>query len=121
MDVVKLIFSLKGIQPEILNEDGNNVFLLACYYNANIKVIKYIHKLFPSMIYSQSKNIDAQRNRQENTQNGTNPIFNILYLGHSGTNRRATLNILHYLYLNCIDIHFLSNRIIFNRIIYSEY
>ena len=55
MDVVQLILSLKGIQAEIFNDKGYNVFLQACGNNSNLKVIKYIHKLFPSFIHSQMK------------------------------------------------------------------
>ena len=77
MDVVKLIFSLKGIQPKILNEDGYNVFLLACKHNVNIKVIKYIHKLFPSMINSQSKNACNLRSLQGRVRNGAHLIVDI--------------------------------------------
>ena len=105
MDVVKLIFSLKGIQPEILNRERNNVFLLACYSNMNIKVIKYIHKLFPCFINSQKEIIYIHGS----TQNGAHLIFDNLFIDDSGVNRRATLNILHYLYLSGIDIHLLSH------------
>ena len=91
MDVVKLIFSLKGIRPKILNGDGYNVFLLACEFNANIKVIKYIHKLFPSLINSQI-NIRDLTGDQLVLYN-----YNILL--------SEQLKLLHYLYLNGIDIH----------------
>ena len=90
LDVVQLIFSLKGFQPEILNRDRYNIFLRACEFNSNIKVIKYIHKLFPSFIHSQL------------IQNGAYFVMDSTYLG-----RLDKLNILHYLYLNGIDIHLL--------------
>ena len=53
LNVVQLIFSLKGIQPHILNSKRENLFLLACEQNSNIKIIKFLHKLFPSFIHSQ--------------------------------------------------------------------
>ena len=98
LDVVQFIFSLKGIQPEILNDDGNNVFLIACAQNPNIKVIKYIHKLFPLFIHSQI-NINGK-------------IENAAYLVLNGKMNYVSdkLNIIHYLYLNGIDIHFLSKQ-----------
>ena len=96
LDVVQLIFSLKGIQPERLNKVGYNVFLLACKYNSNIKVIKYIHKLFPSFIHSQI-------NLQNGVHNSAYLVMDSTYLGSLDK-----LNILHYLYLNGIDIHLLS-------------
>ena len=100
LDVVQLIFSLKGIQPEILNKDGHiegkNVFLIACKYNSNIKVIKYIHKLFPLFIHSQT-------NRKKAVQNGVYFIMDSRHL-----KCLDKLNILHYLYLNGIDIHLLT-------------
>ena len=52
LDVVQLIYSLKGIQPDLLNNNEKNVFLIACKFNSNIKVIKFLHKLFPSFIHS---------------------------------------------------------------------
>ena len=66
LDVVKLIFSLKGIQTEILKLNDkqeeiftfggvHNPFLTAFKYNSNIKVIKYIHKLFPEFIFTNIK------------------------------------------------------------------
>ena len=99
IDVVKLIFSLKGIQAEILNDKGNNPFLLACKFNSNIKVIKYIHKLFPSFIHSLKSN--------SLLQNGAFLVLEnrILYRSEILSDK---LNILHYLYLNGIDIHLLT-------------
>ena len=108
-DVVQLIFSIKGIQPEILNGNGNNVFLLACEFNSNIKVIKYIHKLVPSFI---------------NTENGRvrNGAY-LLVLNNVYLKRSDLMKTLHYLYLNGIDIHFLTTNIlrgnIFHHSIYS--
>ena len=97
LDVVRLISSLKGIQAEILNnEEEYNVFLLACGNNSNIKVIKYIHKLFPSFIHSQIKTIWY-------TKNGAHLIISNDQLESSDK-----LKILHYLYLHGIDIHLLS-------------
>ena len=95
LDVVQLIFSLKEIQPELSTKEGYNVFLLACETNSNIKVIKYIHKLFPSLI---------------NPQIRLNDILNgaLLLCYNLELNRPSRLNILHYLYLNGIDIHFIS-------------
>ena len=49
---LRSIFSLKGIQPEIFNKSGFNPFLFACDLNSNIKIINYIHKLFPSFIHT---------------------------------------------------------------------
>ena len=109
IDVVRLIFSLKVVQSSVLNEGGfhpiagYNLFLFICKYNSNIKVIKYIHKLFPSFIHSQI-----------NHQNGS--IENAAYLIVENSfsriptqlNSLEKLQILHYLYLNGINIHFLS-------------
>ena len=97
LDVVQLIFSLKGVQPEILNEAGYSSFLIACAQNSNIKVIKYIHKLFPSFIHSQINRYG------KSIQNGAYSIIN-----NGKMNKSDKLNILHYLYLNGIDIHLLS-------------
>ena len=55
VDVVQLIYSLKGVQPDLLNGIGLNSFEIACDYNSNIKVIKYLHKLFPSFIHSKKE------------------------------------------------------------------
>ena len=96
LDVVQLIFSLKRIQPEIPKLNGNNVFLIVCNYNSNIKVIKYIHKLFPSLINSQLI--------YGGVQNGAH-----LLISNTNLNKSDKLNILHYLYLNGIDIHLISN------------
>ena len=107
VQVVELIFSLKGIQPEILDKEGYNTFLLACYKNSNIKVIKYIHKLFPSLI-----------NTQINMDNGVFIILKNVYF-----QSKDKLNIIHYLYLNGIDIHFLLKKLnpqITYRSIYSS-
>ena len=88
LDVVQLIFSLKGIQPELLNDNGCNVLLLACETNSNIKVIKYIHKLFPSLINPKRLNLLF-----------FNPVLK----------RSCRIKILHYLYLKGMDIHFISH------------
>ena len=97
LDVVQLIFSLKGVQPEILNDRESSAFIIACAQNSNIKVIKYLLKFYPSFIHSQLKL------HGENFQNGTHLIFNNRKL-----NKSDKLNILHNLYLNGIDIHLLS-------------
>ena len=97
LDVVQLIFSLKGIQPELLNDNGKNVFLIVCDYNSNIKVIKYIHKLFPSFINSHG-------NYNGGAQNGAHLLFFNAVLKIS-----CRLKILHYLYLNGMDIHLISH------------
>ena len=99
LDVVQLIFSLKGIQPEILNEEGYNPFLFACHRNSNIKVIKKIHKLFPSLIHTQ---IDIKFAI-------VNGAFLIFY--NYDIKTKLKFKILHYLYMNGIDIHFLSMKI----------
>ena len=96
LDVVQLIFSLKGIQPDRLYGGEFNSFLIACIQNANIKVIKYIHKLFPPFIHSQIDENGKGRN-------GAFLIFHSYQLGRSDQ-----LKILHYFYLNGIDIHLLS-------------
>ena len=95
LDVVQLIFSLKGIQPEILDNNGYNSFLLVCCFNSNIKVIEYIHKLLPSFI-------NTQINVNSSVINGAHFVFKNRHLKLS-----ERLKILHYLYLNGIDIHFL--------------
>ena len=96
VDVVQLIYSLKGVQPDLLNEDGYNIFLRACEGNSNIKVIKFLHKLFPSFIHSQiSVDGDIQTAAS-------------LVLNNNFTKKSDKLKLLHYLYLNGIDIHFLS-------------
>ena len=109
IDVVQLIFSLKGIQPDLLIDyKGYNPFLLACENNPNIKVIKYIHKLFPPFIHShitfKERAIDG--------------YFLILKNHHLQFTDK--LNIFHYLYLNGIDVHFLSKKILFNRTVYHS-
>ena len=96
LDVVQLICSLKGIQPCILNDDGFNAFLRACSYNSNIKIIKYLHKLFPSLIHSQKEMFGGIQNAA------------FLLLDNSLLEKSDKLKTLHYLYLNGIDIHFLS-------------
>ena len=96
LDVVQLIFSLKGIQPDLLINFGYNAFLIACERNSNIKVIKYLHKLFPSFIHS-------QKNQYAVIQNGASLILENYQMENSDK-----IKILHYLYLNGIDIHFLS-------------
>ena len=78
----------------------DNPFLIACAFNKNIKVIKYIHKLFPSLINSQL-NRNQPRIPYSNQNGALLVIFN-LSLGKSISDK---LNILHYLYLNGIDIH----------------
>ena len=94
LDVVKLIYSLKGVQPDLLNDDGFNGFLIACDYNSNIKVIKYLHKLFPSFIHS-------QLNRYGRGQNAAY----LLVERNCCMKKSDKLKTLHYLYLNGIDIH----------------
>ena len=106
LEVVQLIFSLKGIQTEILNDKQevistfeiiNNPLLTACQYNSNIKVIKYIHKLFPEFIFTNIK------------YNGNiHNIAHIIVYNYSRMKKEDKLNILHYFYLNRIDIHLLS-------------
>ena len=118
LDVVQLIFSLKGIQAEILNSKGENVFLIACLYNSNIKVIKYIHKLFPSFI-------NSQINQYGNIENAAYRIVESasyikIPLESSNLECSDKLQILHYLYLNGIDIHFLSKRSILYQINYHS-
>ena len=94
LDVVQLIFSLKGIQPDLLNGDGYNVFLLVCQQNVNIKVIKYIHKLFPSFIHSQIT-------VSTRIKNGASFVYDNYLL--DGADK---LKIIHYLYLNGIDLNY---------------
>ena len=98
-DVVHLIFSLsfKSIRPEIVNREGLNLFLFAIDRKANIKVIKYIYKLFPALIHSQIilKN--------EEVQNAASLVVNTLWMKKS-----HRLETLHFLYLKGIDIHLLS-------------
>ena len=100
LDVVQLIFSLKGIQPEILNISGMNIFLRACETNPNIKVIKYIHKLFPSFIHSEGI-------PNGSAQNGAHLVVKNFNLTRYHVDSK--LDILHYLYLNEIDIHLITN------------
>ena len=107
-DVVQLIFSLKEIQPEILNEDKLNPFLIACQYNSNIKVIKYLHQFFPSLINSQVILDDI-------IQNGA-----YLVVHNRKLNGSDKLKIMHYLYLNGIDIHILSKITFRDRTIYHH-
>ena len=111
IDVAQFIFSLKGIQPDINDDEGYNPFLRACEYNSNIKVIKYIHKLFPSFIHSQITLNDGQN---ESVENGAYLILKNLNLIASDK-----VKILHYLYLNGIDIHLLSKKIT-NRTVYDS-
>ena len=107
-DVVQFIFSLKGIQPEIENDCGENAFLIACKNNPHLKIIKFLHKLFPSFIHSQI-------NQNEKSKNGTYLVLRKFFL-----NRLDQLKILHYLYLNGINIHLLSKKIRQNQIIYKS-
>ena len=112
--VVQLIFSLKGIFPEILNiqVEGENPFLLSCKLSSNIKVIKNFHKLFPSFINSKLFYSNGK------VQNGAHLLvdnYNMKILF-----RTDKLKILHYLYLNGIDIHFISKFEFENRIIYHS-
>ena len=108
LDVVQLIYSLKGIQPDLLTDNGYNVFLIACHYNSNIKVIKYLHKLFPSFIHSQKEMFGI-------IQNATTLVLKNYY-----TKKLDQLKTLHYLYLNGIDVHFLSKIHNENEIIYQS-
>ena len=107
-DVVQLIFSFKGIQPEIFNKGGFNPFLYACAINPNIKIIKYIHKLFPSSIHTK---INSKTNEKINI-NGyfiNEDIKNgVYYILRNVRLKRDKFKILHYLYLNGIDFHLLS-------------
>ena len=112
IDVAQFIFSLKGIQPDINDEDGYNPFLRACEYNSNIKVIKYFHKLFPSFIHSQ---ISLNDDQYESVENGAYLILKNLHLIASDK-----VKILHYLYLNGIDIHLLSKKILNIRSVYHS-
>ena len=101
LDVVQLIFSLKGIQSEIINDNRDNVFnsfLLSCCFNSNIKVIKYIHKLFPSFI-----------NSLRNFNGDQNGAYLLLDNSNLKDGKSDKFHILHYLYLNGIDIHLISN------------
>ena len=117
LDVVQLIFSLKGIQEEISfnsicknennNDSGKNVFLMACNQNSNIKVIKYIHKLFPSFIHSQIEH-------KGSVKNGAFLVIKNLSM-NDNRNYEDLMDILHYLYLNGINIHLLYKDI-FTRI-----
>ena len=114
-DVVQLIYSLKGVQPDLLTDVfGLNSFLRACKFNSNIKVIKYLHKLSPSFIYSQIYLGGII------IQTAAYPLLN-----NNCMKLSDKLKTLHYLYLNGIDIHFLSrienaNGIIY-RSLYSNY
>ena len=76
-EIVQLIFSIKGFQAEKANRDGLNVFLFAIDKMANIKIIKYIYKLFPSLIHSQRilKNGEVQ--------NAASLVVNILWMKKS--------------------------------------
>ena len=94
VDVVQLIYSLKGIQPDLLNDNGYNAFLIACEQNSNIKVIKYLHKLFTSFIHSQIESIQTADS---------------CVLDNYCMKKSDKLKTLHYLYLNGIDFHFLSH------------
>ena len=96
LDVVQLIFSLKGIRDQILVDDGYNPFLRVCEFNSNIKVIKYIHKLFPSFI-------NSQINTYGGIQNGA-----FLILENPNLHISDKLKIFHYLNLNGIDFHLIS-------------
>ena len=116
LDVVQYIYSLNGIKDKILNEEGKkyNPFLIACEFNSNIKVIKYIHKSFPSFINSQTKFNKMSRNAA------------YLVLGNSQLETSDKLKIFHYLYLNGINIHLLImsrnfKQIFFYRSVYSSY
>ena len=105
LNVVRLIYSLKGIQPEILNREGMNPFLLACEGNPNIKVIKFLHKLFPSLFHSFQINSDGViRNAAS------------IVLSNSIIDSLNQLKALHYLYLNEIDFHLLMTENVNNEI-----
>ena len=97
LNVVQFIFSLKGIKEEILNNDKElNIFLIACELNLNIKIIKFIHKNFPSFINSKKKNDWVNKNSAN------------IIIGDSNLEISDKLNILHYLYLKGINIHYIS-------------
>ena len=106
-DVVQLIFSLsiKEIQPEMIN-NHLNVLFFAIDNIANIKVIKYICKLFPSLIHSQRK-----------FQNGEIKNAAFLVLDKIWMRIPHKLETLHFLYLKGIDIHLLSKSKYRNQII----
>ena len=119
VDVFKLIFSLKGVQPDLLNEDGYNAYLSACAFNSNIKVIKYLHKIFPPFIHTQLYGSYFQFNSGV-VKNGAFLVLENRKLEGA----RTLIDILHYLYLNGIDIHALTKYIFspsFLESIYSNY
>ena len=123
---IQLIYSLKGIRQEILNNINNNLdtlnddyrrmefnpFLIVCEHNS-IKVIKFIHKLFPSFIHSHQKSVWKKKNA----------AYNVLNNYH--LTPPSQLKILHYFYLHGIDIHFISEARNSDKIrytsIYTEY
>ena len=115
IQLIKFIFSINGIKQEILKEEkynietsndfGLNPFLIACDFNS-IKVIKYIHKLFPSFINSERKFRFKRKNAA------------YFVITNSNLNSNEKVKILHYLYLNGIDFHFLSESKSPNEIIY---
>ena len=84
--------------------------LIAFEKNANIKVIKYIHKLFPSCIHSQA-------NLNGFIFNAACLVLENGRLKRSGNQIKMTQKILHY--LNGIDIHLLEMNEIPNHSIYS--
>ena len=99
LDVVQLIFSLKDIQPEILNYNGENVFLIACE-KSNLKIIKFIRKIFSSFIHSQLQNNYNNNNNNNNMENWKfiNAAYIVLF--RSKLKSSDKLKVLHYLYLN---------------------
>ena len=108
LDVVQFIYSFNGIREEILKEEGYNPFLIACQFNPNIKVIKYIHKIFPSFIHFRTKFNSMFQNAA------------YLVLINSRLIRSDQLKIFRYLYLNGIDIHFLIMSTERNKTIYHS-
>ena len=100
INVVQLIFSLKGVQPEVLTALGYNSFLFACEISSNIKVIKTIHKLFPAFINSIFTRYD------NNVQNAA-----FIVIRNTKLNSSDKLKILRYLYLNGIDIHIILEKL----------
>ena len=51
IEMVQFIYSLKGVDVNQLNGEGENGFLIACGTNENLKVVKYLHKNTPSNIH----------------------------------------------------------------------
>ena len=86
--VVQFIFSLKEIPK--FNEEG-----IACLENSNIKVIKFLHKIFPHFLQSKINNKMLILNAA------------IRILKNGKLNNEDKLNILHYFYLNGVDFRYI--------------